>query len=233
MWRNALVTGANRGLGLEFARHLVAAGTRVTACCRQPSAAAELQALASGNQGRLRIEALDLAEPDAIDALAARLAAERSSLDLLVNNAGVLVSGERFGKVRAAPLAESFAVNASAPLLLTQALAPLLERGHQPHVLCVSTQIASIAQTSSFRTVSYAMSKVALNMAVRRLAAALGPRGVCVIAVHPGWLRTRMGGDTASVEPGTAARLLLELTARLGVDDGGGFYASDGTPIPW
>lgn len=233
MWRQALVTGANRGLGLEFTQQLLAAGTRVVACCREPAQADALTALAQTYAQALQVEPLDVTDEHALSALGTRLAQQLGSLDLLVNNAGLLISGERFGNVRGESLAESFAVNASAPLLLTQALAPLLGKSHRAHVLCISTQMASIAQASEFRTVSYAMSKAALNMAVRRLAAVLGPRGICVVAAHPGWLQTRMGGEGASLAPAMAAQLLLRELAKLQPKDGGRFYACDGTTLPW
>ena len=230
--RNALVTGANRGLGLEFCRQLLAAGWRVSACCREPRRADALVALHEGAAGRLQIEALDVAAAAQIATLAERLA-PRGHLDLLVNNAGVLVSGERFGTLRAEDLARSFAINASAPLLLTQALAPLLARGHAAKVLCVTSQLGSIAQAREFRTVSYAVSKAALNMGVRRLAAELGARGITVVAMHPGWVRTDMGGVAAPLQPPDAVRGMLAVLERLTPAQGGRFYAHDGSELPW
>ncbi|WP_298150743.1 SDR family NAD(P)-dependent oxidoreductase, partial [Metallibacterium sp.] len=182
--------------------------------------------------GRLQIEALDVAAAAQIAALAERLAA-RGHLDLLINNAGVLVSGERFGTLRAEDLARSFAINASAPLLLTQALAPLLARGHAAKVLCVTSQLGSIAQAREFRTVSYAVSKAALNMGVRRLAAELGARGITVVAMHPGWVRTDMGGAAAPLQPPDAVRGMLTVLERLTPAQGGRFYAHDGSELPW
>ncbi|HEX6613044.1 MAG TPA: SDR family oxidoreductase, partial [Rhodanobacteraceae bacterium] len=108
-----------------------------------------------------------------------------------------------------------------------------LLRGNKPRVLCVSTQLASIAQASSFRTLSYAMSKAALNMAVKRLAAELGPRGIVVMAFHPGWVKTAMGGESATLPPETSARALLGLIEHAGTEDGGKFLAYDGAPLPW
>lgn len=230
--RNALVTGANRGLGLEFATQLLAGGWQVMACCRDPQRAEALRKLAADHPDRVEVLALDVANAEAIATLPQRLV-QREHLDLLVNNAGVLVSGERFGNVRGEDLARSFAVNASAPLLLTQALAPLLVQAHAARVLCVSSQLGSIAQASAFRTVSYAMSKAALDMAVRRLAAELGPRGITVAAMHPGWVRTDMGGADAPLDAPTAVRGMLDLLARLGPEQGGRFHAYDGSALPW
>jgi NAD(P)-dependent dehydrogenase (short-subunit alcohol dehydrogenase family) len=127
----------------------------------------------------------------------------------------------------------SFAVNAAAPLLITQALSPLLLRGNKPRVLCVSTQLASIAQASGFRTLSYAMSKAALNMAVKRLAAELGGRGIVVMAFHPGWVKTDMGGESATLAPETSVHAMLGLIEHAGTEDGGRFLAYDGALLPW
>src|SRR5579875_2195849 len=157
--QRCLVTGADRGLGLAFVTQLLERGAHVLACCRDPAHADVLAALQSAHGERLVIHALDVADPRAIEALPQAAARHLQRIDLLINNAGVLVSGERFGNVKAESLAMSFAVNASAPLLITQALAPLLARGNKPRVLCISTQLASIAQASSFRTLSYAMSR--------------------------------------------------------------------------
>jgi NAD(P)-dependent dehydrogenase (short-subunit alcohol dehydrogenase family) len=231
--QRCLVTGANRGLGLAFVTELLERGARVLACCRDPARAGVLDALRAAHAGRLAVHRLDVADPEAIDALPETAARHLQRVDLLVNNAGVLVSGERFGNVRAESLAESFAVNASAPLLITQALAPLLALGNKPRVLCITSQIASIAQSTRFRTMSYAMSKAALNMAVKRLAAELAPRGIVVLAAHPGWLKTEMGGKSATLAPADSAHALLGLIEHAAIEDAGKFLAYDGAELPW
>jgi NAD(P)-dependent dehydrogenase (short-subunit alcohol dehydrogenase family) len=231
--QRCLVTGANRGLGLAFVSELLERGARVMACCRDPAHAQVLDALRAAHADELVIHRLDVADAQAIEALPAVAARHLQRIDLLVNNAGVLVSGERFGNVKAESLAESFAVNASAPLLITQALAPLLALGNKPRVLCVTSQIASIAQSARFRTLSYAMSKAALNMAVKRLAAELTPRGIVVLAVHPGWLKTEMGGKGATLSPADSAHALLGLVERAGNEEAGTFLAYDGAALPW
>ncbi|MGH8116184.1 MAG: SDR family oxidoreductase [Rhodanobacteraceae bacterium] len=231
--QRCLVTGANRGLGLAFVTELLERGVRVLACCREPAGAGALNALAAAHGDQLRVHALDVTDAQAIAALP-RVAAEHlKRIDLLINNAGVLISGERFGNVEAESLTRSFAVNAAAPLLITQALAPLLALGDKPRVLCVTSQIGSIAQASRFRTISYAMSKAALNMAVKRLAAELAPRGIVVLAAHPGWLKTEMGGHGATLASADSARLLLGLIEHARVADAGKFLAYDGAEIPW
>ncbi|MEO6968498.1 MAG: SDR family oxidoreductase [Rhodanobacteraceae bacterium] len=231
--QRCLVTGANRGLGLAFARQLLARGARVLACCRDPDHADDLRKLHEKHADDLIVHALDVADSDAIAALPHVAAKHLQRIDLLVNNAGVLVSGERFGNVEAESLARSFAVNASAPLLITQALSSLLGRGNKPRVLCVSTQLASIANASNFRTLSYAMSKAALNMGVKRLAAELGPRGIVVLACHPGWVKTDMGGKDATLKPEDSAKALLQLIEQARIEEGGKFLAYDGAELPW
>jgi NAD(P)-dependent dehydrogenase (short-subunit alcohol dehydrogenase family) len=231
--QRCLVTGANRGLGLAFVTQLLERGARVLACCREPGKARVLEALAAAHGERLAIRALDVADPAAIDALPQAAAKHLQRIDLLINNAGVLVSGERFGNVRAESLEESFAVNASAPLLITQALAPLLALGNKPRVLCITSQLGSIAQANGFRTISYAMSKAALNMAVKRLAAELAPRGIVVLTAHPGWLKTEMGGKGATLAPADSAHALLGLMERATTRDAGKFLAYDGAELPW
>lgn len=231
--QRCIVTGANRGLGLEFTRQLLERGARVLACCRDPAHAEDLNALRKVHPQELIVQALDVADPGAIAALPQVAARHLQRIDLLVNNAGVLVSGERFGNVQAESLMHSFAVNAAAPLLVTQALSPLLLHGNKPRVLCVSTQLGSIAQASGFRTLSYAMSKAALNMGVKRLSAELGPRGILVLAVHPGWVKTDMGGENATLAPETSVRALLGLIEHATPEDGGKFLAYDGAELPW
>ena len=231
--QRCLVTGANRGLGLAFVTQLLERGARVLACCRDPEHAGPLTALAGAHGDRLAIHALDVSDAAAIDTLPAVAAQHLQRIDLLINNAGVLVSGERFGNVTADALAESFAVNASAPLLITQALAPLLGLGNKPRVLCITSQIGSIAQATAFRTVSYAMSKAALNMAVKRLAAELAPRGIVVLATHPGWVKTDMGGTSATLAPTDSAHALLNLIEHAKIGDAGKFFAYDGAELPW
>jgi NAD(P)-dependent dehydrogenase (short-subunit alcohol dehydrogenase family) len=231
--QRCLVTGANRGLGLAFVTQLLERGARVLACCRTPSQAKVLDALAAAHGERLAIQALDVADPAAIGKLPQVAARYLQRVDLLINNAGILVSGERFGNVKAESLAESFAVNATAPLLITQALAPLLALGNKPRVLCITSQLASIAQASGFRTLSYAMSKAALNMAVKRLAAELAPRGIVVLAAHPGWVKTSMGGKSATLAPADSAHALLNLIEHAQTSDAGKFLAYDGAELPW
>ena len=238
-FRHALVTGANRGLGLELARQLLAAGSRVVATCRHPGKATALNTLAGEHPGRLHVLPLDVAEPKAHAELARELPLVLGGhdddtpgrLDLLVNNAGVLHSGERFGSLSATNLDDSFRTNAAGPLLLTQALAPRLADGAK--VVNLSSSLGSIASTTRFGTPSYNISKAAQNMATALLARALSDRGIVVVAFNPGWVRTDMGGEGAELEPAQAVAALLRLAEGLGPDDSGHFLDGEGRRLPW
>ena len=232
----ALVTGANRGLGLEFVRQLLGQGRRVVATCRQPGRATALNALAGEHPGRLRVLPLDVAEARSRDEMVRELPLLAGDdapvrIDLLLNNAGVLHSGERFGNVSAANLDDSLRTNAVGPYLLVQSLAPLLADGAR--VANLSSQLGSIGGAARFGTLSYAMSKAAQNMATVQLAHALAPRGIVVVALHPGWVQTEMGGAGAQVTSEDSARGLLEVISGLGDRDTGHFLDWQGNTLPW
>jgi len=231
--RHCLVTGANRGLGLEFTRQLLAGGARVVATARHPGRATALNALAGEHPGRLHVLPLDVAVARSRDELLRELplVLGQRRLDLLLNNAGVLHGGERFGQVAEADLETSVRTNAIGPFLLVQALAGLLADGGI--VANLSSEIGSIALRREFRTPSYAIGKAAQNMATVMLSQALQPRGIRVVALHPGWVRTDMGGERAPVLPAEAAAALLQVLERLGPTDSGLFLGPDGAVLAW
>ncbi|MEZ5485077.1 MAG: SDR family oxidoreductase [Lysobacteraceae bacterium] len=227
----ALVTGANRGLGLALTRQLLEAGHRVIGACRQPGRATALNHLTGDYPGHLRVLPLDLNSDASIHELAKEATLVAGPIDLLINNAGVLHAGERFGRLSSANLADSFRSNAAAPLLLVQALSARLADGAK--VANISSQLGSIANTGRFRTPSYAISKAAQNMATRLLAAELAPRGIIVLALHPGWVRTDMGGEQADIDADEAAAGLLRVIADAGTADSGRFLDWRGEAQSW
>jgi NAD(P)-dependent dehydrogenase (short-subunit alcohol dehydrogenase family) len=232
--RHVLVTGANRGIGLEFVRQLLTRGDRVVAACRQPGKAAALNTLAGEHPGRLHVLPLDVADPKTHAELVRELPlvlGEDGRLDLLVNNAGVLHSGERFGEVGAANLEHSFRVNAMGPFLLAQALAPRL--ADDARVANLSSQLGSIGNLGRFGTPSYNISKAALNMATALLGKALGDRGIVVLALHPGWVQTDMGGEDAQIPPKDAVAGLLATIDGARRASSGGFFDWQGERMPW
>ncbi|WP_374358406.1 SDR family oxidoreductase [Thermomonas sp.] len=245
MARTALVTGANRGIGLEFVRQLLARGDHVVATCRHPGKASALNALAGDHPARLHVLPLDVADAKSRASLVHDLPlvlGDDGRIDLLLNNAGVLHSGERFGHVEQATLDDSLRTNAIGPFLLAQALAPLLRDGTvavddaaSPCTIIanISSQLGSITHTARFGTPSYAISKAAQNMASALLANALAGRGVVVLALHPGWVQTEMGGAQAQVTPVDAVAGLLRVIDAATPSQSGSFLDWRGEPLPW
>ena len=239
MQKNCLVTGANRGIGLALARQLLERSDHVVATCRQPGKAIALNTLAGDFPGRLHVLPLDVATEKSRAEFVRELPlvlGEHTDLgpgrfDLLINNAGVLHSGERFGHVDAAIMEDSFRINAIGPFLLTQALAPLLADG--AHIANLGSVMGSLARCSEFRSPSYCSSKAAQNMLTVQLAHALRARGIVVLALHPGWVQTDMGGDAATVAVDDSARGLLQVIADATLDASGQFLDWRGTPLPW
>src|SRR5690606_41717373 len=177
------------GRGLRRTPRPLTAGATVGAACRQPGRASARNALAGEHPGRLHVLPLDVAQPRALRELASELPlaiGEDGRLDLVLNNAGVLHAGERFGRLEAANFEDSFRTNALGPLLLVQALATRLADGAR--VANLSSELGSIGSTTRFGTPSYNVGKAAQNMATVLLAHALAERGIVVVALPPGWV---------------------------------------------
>ncbi len=234
MRMNSLVTGANRGLGLAFVRQLLERGDHVIATCRQPGKATALNTLAGEFPGRLHVLPLDVANGKSRTEFVRELPLVLDTdgrIDLLVNNAGVLHSGERFGHIDPAILEDSFRINAIGPFMLTQALAPVLADGAR--IANLSSVMGSIARCSEFRSPSYRSSKAAQNMLTVELAHALRARGIVVLALHPGWVQTEMGGASATTDSDDSVRDLLQVIDAATIDDSGHFLDWRGQPLPW
>jgi NAD(P)-dependent dehydrogenase (short-subunit alcohol dehydrogenase family) len=217
-----LVTGANRGIGLEYCRQLQARGDQVIAVCR--SASPELAELG------VRVEAgIDLASQAAIDELVARL--EGLPLDGVVLNAGILQS---MGLEDLDPegIRRQFELNALAPLLLARALLEQLPRGAK--LALMTSRMGSIADNSSGGSYGYRMSKVALNIAGKSLAIDLQPRGIAVAILHPGLVRTRMiNFNPQGISPEESVRGLLARIDALSLETSGTFWHANGEVLPW
>ncbi len=228
---HVLVTGANRGLGLEFTRQLLRKGERVIATCRQPGRALELTRLAGEHPGHLTVLPLTLPEARSIADLAREIEALNFVVRLLINNAGLTIAGERFGTIELEGLRNAFVANAAGPFLLTQALAPSLVDGAK--VVNLSSRLGSITLTDALYTPSYAISKSALNIAGKLLSIALAEHKGIVVAISPGWVRTDMGGANAPLEAADSVASMLGVIERLGAGDSGKFLSHEGAEIPW
>lgn len=228
-----LITGSSRGLGLEWSRQCADRGWRVIATCRDPESATDLQSLAS-RYPRLSVHRLDVTAPDQISDLAA--AFKEDALDLLVNNAAVYFehwSQDPIGGIDYEAWQETFSVNTLAPMRVTEAFLPQLSRGERPLVLSISSDMGSIAGINTPCNYAYRSSKAALNAAMHGLALELQPLGIGVLLVHPGWVRTRMGGSGAATVPRESVREMLALVEGFTPRMSGQFLRYDGTQLPW
>ena len=216
----ALVTGANRGIGLELTRLLAAAGWDVIAACRHRSI--DLDALG------VRIETLDVTDDDSVRRLGERL--HGLPLDLLVNNAGIL-DNDGLEPLQLESIRRQFEVNALGPLKVTAALRKNLRPGSK--VAIVSSRMGASADNGSGGYYGYRMSKAAVNAAGVSLAHDLRGEGVSVVLVHPGFVKTEMTGGRGSVEPLEAARGILERIGELQPEDTGAFLHASGERLPW
>lgn len=221
-----LITGTNRGIGLELTRQYAAEGWRVIACCRHPDTATELQKIA-GTVERL---ALDVTDDAAIKRLARDLAGR--PVDVLLNNAGAIGDRETFGQTDTDGWLRLFHINCIAPLHMLEAFQDHLAAGEQKKAVSISTRMASMGDNPSGGNYGYRTSKAALNMAMVTAAADL--RGRLTLAViHPGWVQTDMGGPAAPVKVEDSAAGIRRIIARLTPAESGRFFNYDGSTIPW
>lgn len=223
-----LITGANRGLGLEFARQYAADGWHVLATSRDPDKAAALKALGA----RVAVHRLDVADLAATAALGRTLAAE--TIDVFIANAGISIARDMTAATVAANIEaweRSLRVNAMAPLALAGAFHAQVARSDERKMIAITSRLGSMGANGDGGLYTYRSSKAALN-AVWRSFALSHPELIAVL-LHPGWVRTDMGGRGALLDPEHSVASLRRVIANLGKDDSGRFYNYDGSPIPW
>lgn len=215
-----IVTGANRGIGLEFVRQYAARGDEVVATARRPEEAAELGALAAASGGRVTVLPCDVGDDASVAAFAQAVGV--APVDLLINNAGVGEWGGLDDLATASALAV-YNVNALGPVRVTRALLPNLLRRKGSRVVSVSSGMGSIADNGSGGAYAYRMSKAALNMAARSLAMDLRDRGVISVVINPGWVKTDMGGAGAAITAEQSVKAMIPRFDALTMADTGRF----------
>ena len=226
-----LMTGANRGIGLELARQFAADGWQVLACCRNPDAAVDLQALQE-DYATLEIHSLDVIDYDQLAALSQSLSDR--PIDILLNNAGIYgPKGTGFGEVDPEAWREVLEVNTIAPLMLTQAFVEQVAASRRKLVAMISSKVGSIADNSSGGSYLYRSSKTALNQVVKSLSIDLAGRGISVISLHPGWVLTDMGGPNAEISTSESVAGLKAILQSAGLAESGQFIEYNGNSIPW
>jgi NAD(P)-dependent dehydrogenase (short-subunit alcohol dehydrogenase family) len=216
-----LITGANRGIGLALARVYTARGDTVLAACRVGSTAL-------ADLGVKVYEGVEVGDDASVDRLASALGDTR--IDVVINNAGIH-SNETLDDLNFDRIRKQFEVNALGPLRVTRALLPHLHKGSK--VAIVTSRSGSIGDNGSGNTYGYRMSKAAVNMAGVNLALDLKPRGIPVLLLHPGMVKTDMGGGPGSVEAKDAAARMVARIDELSLDDTGKFRHAEGYELPW
>ncbi|GAB4555603.1 MAG: SDR family oxidoreductase [Geothermobacteraceae bacterium] len=231
MSETILITGANRGIGLELCRVFLAHGWQVLATCRDPAGADDLRRLQSTTE-HLAVHPLDVTDGDQIAALAGRL--NGRPIDILFHNAGLFGPRDQaFGNTDVEAWLEVFRVNVIAPQKLTEALVGNVAASSRKVVAVMGSQLGSLADNSSGGWPIYRSSKAAAHMVARTLAMDLKERGIIAVAFHPGWVRTRMGGDEAPLPPAEAAAGLARQLLALAPADSGSLIHQDGRKLPW
>jgi NAD(P)-dependent dehydrogenase (short-subunit alcohol dehydrogenase family) len=227
-----LITGANRGIGLELASQYASAGWRVLACCRTPERAEALRKQAAMTGNRIRIHTLDVTDTDRIQALALELDGE--TLDILFNNAGVRGGDQQtLGGVDVNTWLHTLQVNTIAPLKMAEAFLEHVARSRYRIIATMGSVMGSMAENTSGGQYIYRSSKAAVHMIGRSLALDLYSRGIISVLLHPGWVHTDMGGADAPVSPAESATGLRRVLAGLRLEDSGRFFDFQGREHPW
>jgi NAD(P)-dependent dehydrogenase (short-subunit alcohol dehydrogenase family) len=235
-----LITGASRGLGLEAVRQYAAALWRVIACARKPDAAAELNEIASGSGGRVTVHPLDVAEHGQIEALADRL--NGLPIDVLLNSAGVMgresfadkgMTIQRFGQTDYDDWMDTLRVNLFGPMKMAEAFADNVAASEQKKIVTLTSIVGSVGQNTFGGLYAYRSSKAAANCIMKTMALDLGRRGIIALPMHPGWVRTDIGGPRGDLDAATSVAGLRNVIAGLTPANAGHFLQWDGRELPW
>ena len=229
---NILITGASRGIGLEMVRYGIEQGWRVYACCRHPQQAEALLNTAKLAVGQVSVHVVDMSELATIQALAYEL--RQTPIDMLINNAGIYGSdANKFGCVDVVSWQQAFMVNTIAPLKMVEAFADNLMLGNHKIVACISSKMGSMADNGYGNSYIYRSSKAALNAVVKSLSIDLRSQGIRAVALHPGWVKTDMGGPQAEISARESVAQMMTTLLSLTAEDSGRFIDIDGSDIPW
>ena len=226
-----LITGTNRGIGLEFVKHYLKNNEKVIATCRNRNSAKDLLEL-KNTTSNLSLLELDVSKPNSIDEFTSKIA--NQPIDTFINNAGVF--GPRnieFGNFNAKEWLDVFKVNTIAPLLITQKILKNLRLGKDKKLVFISSKVGSIEDNTEGGMYIYRTSKTALNQVIKSLSIDLKEENFIVVALHPGWVQTDMGGPNALIDTKTSVKGMTEAIDNLTSKNSGKFYNYDGSAIPW
>jgi NAD(P)-dependent dehydrogenase (short-subunit alcohol dehydrogenase family) len=227
-----LITGANRGLGLEFTRQYLAEGDAVVAATRNPGAAHRLRQLERDSKGRLTVVEADVADTASVRRAAA--GTSQSAIDILINCAGVM-GGDRqtIGSIDYHEWMRVLEVNVLGPMRMSEAFLDRVAQSDRRLIVTITSGMGSLADNTSGGSIAYRTSKAAVNMAMRTAAIDLRPRGISCVVLNPGWVKTDMGGPNAKLTPEQSVTAMRRVISELGPNDSGRFYNHDGREYPW
>jgi NAD(P)-dependent dehydrogenase (short-subunit alcohol dehydrogenase family) len=226
-----LITGANRGLGLEFTRQYLAEGCAVLAACRKPAAAHALQRLQRESQDALRLLEVDVADSASVQRAAALV--PDLAIDILINGAGVMGDGGTIGSIDYNAWMQVLNVNVLGPARMCEAFLEQVTRSDRRLIVTITSGMGSLADNTSGGYVPYRTSKAAVNMLMRSAALDLKSRRITCVVVNPGWVRTDMGGPNARLSPEESVGAMRRLFSKLGPKESGRFFNYDGREYPW
>lgn len=229
---NVLITGANRGIGLQMVKSAVSKQWRVFACCRNPHEAEKLSEVTKMSGGLVSMHVLDIGDKAQIQALAYELRNE--TIDILINNAGVYGSMDhRFGYVDDEDWIKTFRINTIGPMQVAEAFVENVARSERKIIASMSSKMGSMADNGSGGCYIYRSTKAALNAVVKSMSIDLKPRGISCVLLHPGWVKTDMGGPYAEITTRESVSQLFHTLENVTLADSGSFYEIDGSIIPW
>lgn len=233
--RMVVITGANRGIGLGFVKAFLENGDRIVAVARQPEKAQELQHLRETYADHLFLVSFDVTDEPDIKKAVKTVQEKWDYVDILINNAGIF-GGKPQDSVRNLNLEivkETFDVNVLGPIRVTRYFLPLLEKGKEKKIIHITSLMGSIDDNKSGGDYAYRISKAALNMMNRSLAHELREQGICSVVMHPGWVKTEMGGTEAPTSVDESVRGIMTVISKLKFKDSGSFLNYQGSHLPW
>lgn len=221
-----LITGANRGIGLELTKQYASDGDTVLACCRNPESAEVLNAIEG-----IEILPLDVTDDVSVKAMAATL--NGRPIDILINNAGINLEPQSFEELDTDKWEETFRVNSIGPFRVTQALIDNVKAGKDKKLITISSKMGSVGNVYYGGSIAYSSSKSAVNMVTKIVANRFRDDGVIAVPLHPEWVRTDMGGPGARISTQESASGLRKVIAGLTIKESGRFFQYDGEELPW
>ncbi len=226
-----LITGANRGIGLELCKQYLNDEWEVHACCRKPNEAKALNELADANN-KLTVHALEVTKEKQMNAL--QKALKGRPIDILINNAGVHALGaSQFGKTDDEAWKEAVAVNLIAPMKMMEYFVDNIAMSDKKIIASISSKMASMEDNGSGGAYAYRATKAALNAVMVSAAHDLRHLDITALILHPGWVRTDMGGPHGEISVEQSGEMLRKILSECDITDSGNFFDIDGTVIPW